>query len=143
KVNVVPLAVITGNVTSTVQVTVRAAATAALPQASVALNVRVCDRPQPVLVTALSLATGVTALHVSVAVAVPSAASIAAAVGLQPKVNVVPLAVITGNVTSTVQVTVRATATAALPQASVALNVRVCERPQPVLVTALPPTASH
>src|SRR5204863_4433330 len=100
-------------------------------------TVLVCDRPQPVLALALSLSAVFTALHVSVAVAVPSAASSAAAVGLQPKVNVVPPAVITGNVTSTVQVTVRATAIAALPQASVAEIGRASCRERPVLAAAV------
>ena len=45
--------------------------------------------------------------QLSVAVALPSAASICAAVGLHPKARVVPVAVMTGSVVSTVQVTVR------------------------------------
>jgi hypothetical protein len=103
RVRVVPLAVITGAVVSTVQLTVRDTAVAGLPHASVAFQVRVCERLHPVLVTTLSDGVGVTELHVSVAVAVPRAASIAAAAGLQPRVRVVPLAVITGAVVSTVQ----------------------------------------
>jgi hypothetical protein len=137
RVRVVPVAVITGAVVSTVQVTVRDTAVAGLPHASVAFQVRVCERLHPVLVTTLSEDVGVTELHVSVAVAVPRAASIAAAVGLQPRVRVVPVAVITGAVVSTVHVTVRDTAVAGLPHASVAFQVRVCERPHPLIVTAL------
>jgi len=63
--------------------------------------------------------------QLSLAVAVPKAASIAIAEGEQPRVNVVPVAVITGATVSTVQVTVRDTDTAALPQRSVAFQVLV------------------
>ena len=77
------------------------------------------------LVTVPSEGDAVTGPQLSVAVAVPSAASIAAANGLQPNVRVVPVAVITGGVVSSVQVTVRETAVAALPQASVEFHVRV------------------
>jgi len=54
----------------------------------------------------LSLELGVTGPQLSVAVAVPRAESIAVAVGLQPSVSVVPVAVITGASESRVQVTV-------------------------------------
>ena len=47
-----------------------------------------------------------TTLQPSVAVADPSAASIAAADGLQPRVLAVPVAVITGGIRSVVHVTV-------------------------------------
>ena len=60
----------------------------------------------------------------SVAVAVPNAASIADAVGLQPSVVAVPLAVIAGGVLSAVHVTVEE-AEAELPQPSEAVNVLV------------------
>ena len=69
--------------------------------------------------------TGITIPQLSVAVAVPSAESIAEADGEQPRVRVVPVAVITGAAVSTVQLTVRETAIAALPQASVAFQVLV------------------
>ena len=102
-----------------------------------ALNVRVWELVQPLTVTALSLLVTVgVPVQLSVAVALPRAAAICAAVGLQPSVVAVPVAVITGGVVSTVQVTVRV-ALAALPQASVALNVRVWELAQPLTVTAL------
>jgi hypothetical protein len=52
------------------------------------------------------VAVTVTELHASVAVAVPSAASIAAAVGLHPRDVAVPVAVMVGGVTSTVLVIV-------------------------------------
>src|SRR5438093_8068735 len=135
--SVVPVAVITGAIVSTVQVTVRVTATAGLPQASLTFHVRVCERLQPLLVTTLSAAVGVPTAQLSVALAVPSAASISAALGLQPRLSVVPVAVITGAIVSTVQVTVRVTATAGLPQTSLTFHVRVCERPQPLLVTTL------
>ena len=80
---------------------------------------------QPLLVTVPVEADGVTAPHASLAVAVPSAASMAAAVGLQPRVNVVPVAEITGAIVSKVHVTIRETAVAVLPQASVAFHVLI------------------
>src|SRR5437016_4608911 len=89
------------------------------------------------MVTTLSDAVGVPTLQLSVALAVPRAASIVAASGLQPRASVVPVAVITGAVRSTVQVTVRETAAAGLPHASLTFHVRVCDRLQPVLVTTL------
>src|SRR5207244_542831 len=119
------------------QLTVRDTATAGLPHASLTFHVRVCDRLQPVLVTTLSEAVGVPTVQLSVALALPRAASMAAASGLQPSASVVPVAVITGGVVSTVQVTVRETAAAGLPHASLTFHVRVCDRLQPVLVTTL------
>ena len=71
------------------------------------------------------LAVAVTAPQLSVALAVPSAASIVAADGVQPSVKVVPVAVITGAILSTVQDTVRDTAIAEFPHASVAVHVLV------------------
>jgi hypothetical protein len=121
----VPVAVITGATVSKVQVTVRETAIAALPHASMAVQVLFCEREHPVSVTVPVEAVGVTGPHASIAVAVPSAESIAPAVGLQASVNVVPVAVITGATVSKVQVTVRETAMAALPQASTAVHVLV------------------
>jgi len=72
----------------------------------------------------LSAEVTVAVLHVSVAVAVPRAASICAALGLQPSVRVVPLAVMAGPVVFTVQVTVRE-AVDELLQESVAVKVLV------------------
>ena len=74
-----------GGVTSTVHVTVDDAV-AVLPQASVAVNVLVCDLIQ-VPVTGPSLDVTVGVPQASVAVAVPSAASIAADDGLHPAGN--------------------------------------------------------
>ena len=129
---------ITGGVTSNVQVAVRLTAVAALPQASVAFQVLVCERLQPFDDTAPSVKVGVTRPQLSVAVAVPSAAFISAAVGLQPSTPLVgvPVAVITGASVSSVQVAVRLTGVAALPHASVTFQVLVCERLQPFTITA-------
>jgi hypothetical protein len=71
------------------------------------------------------VAVGETAPHASAAVAVPRAASISAVVGLQPRVNVVPIAEITGAIVSRVQVIVLDTASAALLHASIAFHVLV------------------
>jgi hypothetical protein len=65
----------------------------------------------------------------SVAVAVPNAAAIAADDGLQVNVPAV-VTVIVGGVRSAVHVIVEE-AVAVLPQASVAVNVLVCERIHP------------
>ena len=62
--------------------------------------------------------------HASLALAEPSAASIAADVGLHPRVELVPVAVITGGVVFDVQVTVLDTVDV-LPHSSVAVNVLV------------------
>jgi hypothetical protein len=123
-VNVVPVAVIVGGVLSLVHVTVLEAV-AVLPQASVAVHVLVCDLAQ-VPLTAPSTGVSVNVPQASVAVALPNAASIAADDGLHPSVNVVPVAVITGGVAAADQVIVL-DVVAVLPQASVAVNVLVCD----------------
>ena len=74
---------ITGAVISAVHVTVLESV-AVLPQASVAINVLVCDLEQPVDVIGPSFELTVGVPQASVAVAEPRAALIAAAVGLQP-----------------------------------------------------------
>jgi len=74
-------------------------------------------------------------LQPSVAVAVPRAASISEAKGLQPKVVTVPVAVMTGAIRSEVQLTVLI-AVAELPQPSEAINVLTCEKAQPLDCTA-------
>ena len=76
--------------------------------------------------TGPSLLVIVSTPQASVAVALPRAASIAAVDGLHPRVNVVPVAVITGAVEPVDQVTVL-DVVAVLPQASVAINVLVCD----------------
>ena len=121
-----PVAVITGTVLSKVQLMVRDAV-AVFPQASLANHVLVCVRTQPVLPTVPEVGVGVTFPQLSVAVAVPKAASMVAAVGLQPKsalLAVDPVVVITGTVLSKFQLMVRK-AVAVLPQASLAVHVLV------------------
>ena len=131
-------------------------AVAVLPQASVAVHVLVCDLAQ-VPVTPPSTGVSVNVPQASVAVALPSAASMVADDGLHPSVNVVPVAVITGGVAADDQVTV-CDAVAVLPQASVAVHVLVCDfaqvpltgpsvdvsvnTPQASLAVALPSAAS-
>ena len=140
---------------SCVQVTVLDAV-AVLPQASVAVHVLVCDLAQ-LPVTGPSTGDSVNVPQASVAVALPSAASIVADAGLHPSVNVVPVAVITGGVAVDDQVTV-CDAVAVLPQPSVAVHVLVCDfaqvpltgpsvdvrvnTPQASLAVALPSAAS-
>ena len=68
----------------------------------------------------------VTAPQASVAVAVPKAASISLAEGLQPRVVAVPVAMIDGGVLSLIHVTVLE-AVDELPQPSDAVNVLVCD----------------
>ena len=91
---------------------------------SLAVHVLVCEREHPSLDTELLLNVIVGAPHASVAFAVPNAALISPADGLQPSVNVVPVAVIPGGTRSLVHVTVRE-AVDVLPQASLAVNVLV------------------
>src|SRR5215204_2054337 len=105
---------------------------AVLPQASRTVNVLVCDLEQPALPTDPSVDVKVVAPHPSVADAEPSAAEISPAIGLQPRANVVPPEVIIGGALSSVHVTVRETVDV-FPQASMAVNVRVNDRPQLVL----------
>jgi hypothetical protein len=129
----VPLALTEGGVRSLVHVTVLDAV-AVLPQPSIAVKVLVCERLQVVLLIAPSLCVTVTVLQPSLALADPNAKLISVAAGLQPKLKVVPFAVIKGDVGSAVQVAVRDTDDV-LPHASVAMNVLVCDREQLVLDT--------
>ena len=126
--------VITGAVRSAVHVTVLAAV-AELPQPSEAVNVLVCDREQLLVCTAPSVNVTIGVPHAADAVAVPRAALISEAVGLQPSVVVVPVTVIVGGLGALNQVTVLDTV-ALLPQASIAVNVLVCEEEQLVVDTA-------
>jgi hypothetical protein len=114
---------IVGGVGSSVHVTVLAALDV-LPQASTAVNVLVCERPQPVLDTAPVEKETVGVPQASVAVAVPKARSIAEPEGLQPRVKLFPEVVMVGAVTSAVHVAVL-DAVEVLPQASMALNLLV------------------
>ena len=86
-----------------------------------------------VVVIAPSLDVTDAVLQPSVAVAVPSAAAIAEADGLQPRVVTAPVIVITGGFLSAIHVTVLEVV-AVLPQASLAVNVLVCDAEQEVVV---------
>src|SRR5688500_9334950 len=129
----VPPFVNTGAVRSTVHVAVLEAVDV-LPQTSIAVHVLVCERLHPLLVTLPSLEDTVGTPQASVAVAVPSALLISLAAGLHPSVVVVPPVVNTGAVRSAVHVTVL-DAVDVLPQKSLAVNVLVCERLHPLLLT--------
>ena len=72
--------------------------------------------------------------HASVAVAVPNALLISAAVGLHPRLRFVPPTTADGGVRSLVHVTVL-DAVDVLPHASFAVKVLVCVRTHPLLVT--------
>ena len=72
--------------------------------------------------------------HASVAVAVPNALLISDAVGLHPRLRVVPPTTPVGGVTSCVHVTVLDTVDVLL-HPSFAVNVLVCERSHPSLCT--------
>jgi hypothetical protein len=128
-----PLMVNTGGVLSVNQFTVLDAVDI-LPQASMAVNVLVCVRSHPLLTTAPSDDTSIGAPQASVAVATPSAAVIENAGGLQPRFNEPPLMVNKGGVKSVNQFTVL-DAVDILPQASMAVNVLVCERSHPLITT--------
>ena len=118
----VPVAVIEGGAWSFVQVMLLEAV-AVLPQASIAVNVLVCEALHPLVVTVPSTEVTVGVPQASLAVAEPRAALISDAAGLHPRV-VVPVAVIVGAVRSEVHVTVLE-AVAELPQPSEAVNVLV------------------
>jgi len=120
---VVPPVIMTGTKLSATHVAVLDAV-AVLPQASLAVQVLVCEREQLVLEILPSLEVIVVLPHASLADAVPSALLISAVEGLQPSVVVVPPVVMDGAMLSAVHVTVR-DAVAVLPQASTAVQVRV------------------
>jgi hypothetical protein len=94
---VVPVAVITGGVRSAVHVTVLDVV-AVLPQSSMAVNVLVCEAEHEELATAPSVNETEVVPQPSEAVAVPRAALISEAVGLHPRLLVVPVGVITGGI---------------------------------------------
>ena len=93
------------------------------------MNVLTCENAQPLEVTAPSVNVTIGVLQAAVAVADPSAAVISEAEGLQPKVFVVPDAVMAGGVLSLVQLTVLEVV-AELPQPSTAVNILVLEDEQ-------------
>ena len=98
------------------------------------MNVLVCEALHVVVDIVPSVAVIVVVLQPSVAVAEPRAASISEEEGLQPRVAVVPLAVMDGPLRSRIHVTV-VDAVAELPQPSEAENVLVCEALHEVVVT--------
>ena len=110
------------------------AVVAVLPQASLAVNVLVCETEHEVVDIGPSIAVIVAVLQPSVAVAEPRAASISEAKGLQPSVVVVPPAVMDGPLRSRIHVTVEE-AVAELPQPSEAVKVLVCDAEQEVVTT--------
>ena len=118
----VPVEVIVGAILSFAHCT-RRDVVAVLTQASVAVNVLVCDFTQsPVIPLVLEVTVAVP--QASVAVAEPSAASICAVDGLHRFGDPVPVAMIVGAVLSSVHVAVRDVVDVLL-QASVAVNVLV------------------
>jgi len=130
---VVPVAVINGACKSSVHVTVLDVL-AVFPQPSTKVQLLVCERLHPVLVTGPSVCVIVGVPQASVEVAEPNAASKAAGDKLQPGVNVVPFAVIEA-VLSNVHVTVLDVVEVLL-QASLAVNVLVWDLPQLLLCKA-------
>jgi hypothetical protein len=84
-VGIAPVIIIAGGLGALVQVTVEEAV-AVLPQASLAVNVLVSEAEQDVVTIVPSLNVSVGLPQASVAVAVPSAAVISEADGLQPKI---------------------------------------------------------
>ena len=102
---------------------------AELPQPSTAVNILVCEEEQLLVDIAPSVEVILTTLHASVADADPSAAVIADEAGLQPSGTSAYDPVNTGGIRSLVQLTVLVMV-AVLPQASVAVNILVCEDEQ-------------
>src|SRR4029453_10060162 len=96
-VAVAPVIIIAGGLGALVQVTV-VEAVAVLPQASLAVYVLVSEAEQEVVAIVPSLNVSVGLPQASVAVAVPRAAVISEAEGLQPRVAVAPVIVIDGGV---------------------------------------------
>src|SRR6187549_3578330 len=94
-VGVAPVIIIAGGLGALVHVTV-VAAVAVLPQASIATNVLVSEAEQEVVIIVPSLNDRVGLPQASEAVAVPRAAVISEAEGLQPRVVIAPVIVITG-----------------------------------------------
>ena len=90
-----PVIIMVGGLGTLVHVTV-VEAVAVLPQASMAINVLVLEALHDVVDIAPSLDVIDAAPQPSEAVAVPSAAVISEAAGLQPRVAVAPVIVITG-----------------------------------------------
>jgi len=131
---IVLIAVTEGPFRSLIHVTVTEAV-AVLPQPSEAENVLVCEAEQEEVTTGPSVKLTAGVLQVAEAVAVPRAALISAALGLQPSVVTLPVTVMVGGLGALVHVTV-VEAVAELPQPSTAVNVLVLEAEQEVVETA-------
>jgi len=99
------------------------------------VNVLICDLKHPLLVIAPSFDVTIGVLHAAVAVAEPRAAVISEADGLHPRVTEAGIIIIEGGLGALNQVTVLVTV-AVLPQASIAVNVLVCEEEQVEVNTA-------
>ena len=95
RVATAPVIIMVGGLGTLVHVTV-VEAVAVLPQASTAVNVLVCEAEHEVVDIVPSVDETDAVLQPSVAVAVPSAAVISEADGLQPRVVTAPVIVITG-----------------------------------------------
>jgi hypothetical protein len=119
RVATAPVIIIVGGFGTLVHVTV-VEAVAVLPQASTAVNVLVLEALHDVVAIAPSVAVTDAVPQPSEAVAVPSAAVISEAAGLQPRVVTAPVIVITGGFLSATHVMVLAVV-AVLPQASLAV----------------------
>lgn len=132
------LQVTTGAVVSTFQNTRRVNDGAELPQMSVAVQVRVWERKQP-LTTTGPVVGGCTLIpQLSVMMTVPNALSICPGDGLQCKfIESAPFGLIIGSMVSTVQVTLLVIGIAWLPQLSAAVHVRlrVNVHPEPMVVS--------
>lgn len=125
----------TGAVLSTVQLTLLDTV-AVFPHASFAVKVLICEKLHPLFVTEPSVDVIVVAPHASVEVAVPNEA--AGSAGLHPRLISEYEPVKTGATLSAIHVTVL-DIVAVLLQASLAVNVLDCERPQ-MLDTTRPST---
>src|SRR5204863_10082741 len=133
RLNEPPFAVRTGAVLSDVHVTLRDVVEV-LPQASFPIRRSSDLRAQPLLTSLPSEEYTVGVPHASVAEAEPRAPFISPVVGLHPRLNEPPVAVRTGAVLSDVHVAVR-DVVEVFAQASIAVNVLVCVRAQPLLTT--------
>jgi hypothetical protein len=126
----------TGRVVFAVQVLVTDAV-AVLPQALVAMIVKICVTAQPLVLGTPPVTCTVAGLQVSLAVTTDcTLAAVGTLVGLQPKFLPAGTPLSTGGVVSAVQVLVT-DAVAVLPQLSVATMVKICVREQPLVVITL------
>jgi hypothetical protein len=126
----------TGAVVFAVQVLVTYAV-AVLPQALVAMIVKICVTAQTFVLGTPPVTCTVAGLHASLAVtAACTLANVGTLAGLQPKFLPAGTPLSTGAVVSAVQVLVTF-AVAVLPQPSVATMVKICVSKQPLVVITL------